>query len=48
MENEQEVVLDGQKVTQEELEEKKKDQAIRVAEKKDKPGEFVTLKKLHG
>lgn len=40
------VILDGQEVPQEKLEEAKANKAVKIAEKKD--GTYVTLQKLHG
>ena len=42
------VELDGKEVTREELEEKQKDQSIRIVEDGDNPGKFKTLQKIYG
>jgi hypothetical protein len=40
------VKLDGNEVSKQQLEEAQKNQAIRIVESKDKPGEFKTLQHL--
>ena len=42
------VKLDGVDITQQQLEEKKQNQAVRIVEDKNNPGTFKTLKHLRG
>ena len=42
-----EITLDGKPVTVEQLNEAKSNNAIRIVEDKEKPGNFRTLKKMH-
>lgn len=42
------ILLDGKEVTVEQLEEAKKNTAVRIIEDKDNPGQYRTLTKMQG